>query len=359
MSFRIAKSLSEAGDTSRPMRLRALGACIVAFLLIVMGALTASARDIVDATGRTVTVPDAPMRVFAAGPPASVLLYALKPEAMIGWVRAPRERDLPYLLETTRALPELGRLTGKGDTLNLEVLLSAKPDLIVDFGTVNDTYLTLATKVQEQTGVPYVLIDGSFANTPTAIRQLADILGVPERGETLASYAEETFAMVDRVLATVPTEARPTVYLARGPEGLESAVKGSINAEIIERAGGINVVEGSESGLVTTSPEQILAWSPTTIVTIDRDFAEGVVALPGWAEVPAVKEGRVFLAPAAPFGFIDSPPSVNRLIGLHWLMHGFYPEAAEGDLKAETARFYELFYHVTLDDAAVTTLLGK
>jgi iron complex transport system substrate-binding protein len=38
-------------------------------------------------------------------------------------------------------------------------------------------------------------------------------------------------------------------------------------------------------------------------------------------------------------------------------MHSFYPEVAEGDLGAEVARFYKLFYHVTLDDAAVAGLL--
>ncbi len=356
MTPRQARCLSETGDFRR--RPRALMAVLAACALLVL-AFAAQARDVVDATGRTVTLPDAPERVFASGPPAAVLLYALKPEAMIGWVTAPRAADLPYLLDEVEALPELGRLTGRGDTLNLEVLLAARPDLIVDFGTVNDTYLSLAAKVQEQTGVPYVLIDGSFANTPAAIRLMAEILGVPERGETLAAYAEETLAMVDRVLAAVPEDQRPRVYLARGPEGLESAARGSINAEIIERAGGVNVTEGPRSGLVTTSPEQVLVWAPDTIVTISRPFAEGVAGLPGWADVPAVAQGRVMLAPGSPFGFIDSPPSVNRLVGLHWLMHGFYPEAAEGDLKAEVARFYDLFYHVQLDEAQVTELLGQ
>lgn len=340
-------------------RMRAAVPALFATLLLLASAPLAQARDVVDATGRTVTVPDAPARVFAAGPPASVLLYALKPEAMIGWVRAPREGDLPYLLPETRALPELGRLTGKGDTLNLEVLLQAEPDLIVDFGTVSDTYLSLAEKVQAQTGVPYVLIDGSFANTPTAIRQMAEILGEPERGEILAAYAEETLSMVDRVLAKVPEESRPRVYLARGAEGLESAARGAINAEILERAGGVNVVEGAEKGLVTVSPEQVLSWAPTVIVTIDRDFARAAPTLAGFAGTPAVQDGRIILAPGNPYGFIDAPPSVNRLIGLHFLMHRFYPDAAEGDLAVEVARFYDLFYHVTLDEAAMGKLLAE
>lgn len=341
-------------------RLRGLGAPFLLILVLLLGlAQAARAREIVDATGRTVTVPDAPARVFAAGPPAAVLLYALAPDRMLGWVRAPRDEDKPFLLPSTHDLPELGRLTGQGGTVNLEVLLAAEPDLIVDFGTVNDTYIDLANRVQDQTGVPMILIDGSFANTPAAIRQLAEVLGVPERGEQLAAWAEAQLARVDTVLAGVPEEARPKVYLARGPEGLETPARGSINAEIVERVGGVNVAVGETRGLITPSLEQVIAWAPDTILTIDRSFAEAVRGNPDWLAVPAVAQGRVFLAPSAPFGWIDAPPSVNRLIGLAWLLHTFYPDKVEGDLRAEVRDFYRLFWQVEPDEAQLDRLLGR
>ncbi|MBN2629451.1 MAG: iron ABC transporter substrate-binding protein [Rhodobacteraceae bacterium] len=344
----------------RPVTLREL---IVSALLAIVMALAfvqeARAREIVDATGRTVTIPDTPTRVFAAGPPASVLLYALAPETMVGWVRAPRESDMPFLLPSTHDLPELGRLTGQGGTVNLEVLLAAKPDLIVDFGTVNPTYIDLANRVTEQTGIPYILIDGSFANTPAAIRAMAEVLGVPERGEALASYAEQALARVDAVLAEVPEEDRPHVYLARSPEGLEAPARGSINAEIVERVGAVNVVEAETQGLVTTSLEQIIGWAPDTIITIDQGFAAQVGSESDWQSVPAVANGRVFLAPASPFGWIDAPPSVNRLIGLTWLLHRLYPDHVEGDLRAEVREFHRLFWQVEPDAAALDRLLGN
>src|ERR1700754_3001295 len=217
-----------------------VGLCIASIL----SAAPALARTVTDSAGRQVDVPDTISRVFAAGPPASVLLYVLAPQKMIGWVRPPREAEKPFLLASTRELPELGRLTGRGDTLNLERLLAAKPDIIIDFGTINDTYRSLADRVQGQTGIPYLLIDGRFQNTPTALRLLADVLGVRDRGEQLAHAAEQTFARVDKSIADIPADKRPRVYLARGPEGLETGSRGSINTEIIERVGGINVVEG-------------------------------------------------------------------------------------------------------------------
>lgn len=66
-------------------RLRGLAAPLALIVVLLLGlAQAALAREIVDTTGRTVTVPDAPARVFAARPPAAVPLWALKPEAIVG-----------------------------------------------------------------------------------------------------------------------------------------------------------------------------------------------------------------------------------------------------------------------------------
>lgn len=333
---------------------------LLALALLATGAGAAAARSVTDSAGRTVEIPEHVARVFAAGPPASTLLYALAPQDMIGWNRSPRPAELPFLRPEVRALPELGRLTGRGDTLNLEALIAARPDLIVDYGSVNDTYRSLADRVQAQTGIPYILIDGRFADAPAALRLLGGILGLPERGEALAAAAEATFAEVDRILAAVPKAERPRVYLARGSEGLETGSRGSINTEIIERAGAVNVVEGlrEKGGLVHVSPEQVIAWAPDTVITLDPAFRDGAKTLPAWAPVPAVAKGRVFLAPGLPFGFIDAPPSINRLVGLVWLTHTLYPAEARGDLKAQVKDFFHLFYGVDPSDAALDGLLA-
>jgi iron complex transport system substrate-binding protein len=333
---------------------------VLAFVLAFLLVAPAMARSVTDSAGRTVEVPDKINRVLAAGPPASTLLYVLAPQDMIGWVRKPSEADKAFLIPSVRDLPETGRLTGRGDTLSLERVLGDKPDLIIDVGTISDTYKSLADRVQTQTGIPYLLIDGRFANSAAALRLLGDVLGVSERAATLATAADAIFADVDHVLAEVPSAKRPRVYLARGPEGLETGSRGSINTEIIERVGAINVVEGlrEKGGLVTASPEQIVTWAPDAIVTLDKRFARVVADKPEWQSVPAVVQHRIFFAPNTPFGFIDAPPSLNRLIGLTWLSHTLYPEQAPGDLKAQVRSFYHLFYQVDLADADIDKLLG-
>jgi iron complex transport system substrate-binding protein len=320
----------------------------------------AKGRTIVDSGKRTVTLPDKISRVFVAGPPASVLVYVLAPEMLAGWMRPPSPAEKEFLIPAVRDLPETGRLTGRGDTLNLERLVAAKPDLVIDFGSVTETYISLANRVQEQTGIPYVLIDGTFAATPASLRLAGDIFGRKARGAELADYTEETFAAVDGVLRRVPADQRPKVYLARGPEGLETGGRGSINTEIIERVGAVNVAEGlgGRGNTGNASLEQIIAWQPDTIITLDRTFYQNVKTKPGWDQVKAVTLGKVFLAPNLPWGWIDAPPSLNRLIGLRWLLATFYPAEAGIDLRAATRAFYDLFYGVKLDDAQLARLLG-
>ena len=108
---------------------------------------------------------------------------------------------------------------------------------------MRDTYVSLAERVQAQTGIPYILIDGRFENTAAAVRLLGAVLGVEDRAEQIAGYVESTLAEIDAMLAEVPQDQRPRVYLARGPDGLETGLQGSINTEIIERVGAINVAQ--------------------------------------------------------------------------------------------------------------------
>jgi iron complex transport system substrate-binding protein len=331
----------------------------LALLFLLVAAAGAQARSVTDSAGRTVEVPDRIEKVFAAGPPASILLYMLAPEKMTGWPNPPTAEERPFIAAPYRDLPALGRLTGRGGTANLEVVLKVKPDLILDFGSVRDTYTSLADNVQEQTRIPYVLIDGRLAATPAALRLLGGILGIREHGEQLAKFVEETFADIDRVLKAVPPERRPRVYLARGPDGLETGVVGSINTEIIERAGGRNVAEAAgQSGLVRSSMEQVLVADPEIILTWDRNFFDKVYKDPLWAGIRAVREKRVYLAPTAPFGWIDRPPSLNRIIGLKWVGGLFYPDQLGEDLRETTRTFYRLFYHVNPSDAELDTLIA-
>lgn len=316
-------------------------------------------RLFVDAAGRSVKLPDHIERVLSAGPPASVLLYVLAPQKMTGWVRAPSDHEKQFLAEPYRDLPETGRLTGKGNTANIEMVLAMKPDIIIDVGSVDSTYASLADRVQEQTGIPYVLIDGAFARTPQTLREVADLLGVEARGEELASYAEKTMAWQKELVASIPEQQRPRVYYGRGPDGLETGAAGSINMEILGAVGATNVAAlAGSGGLSNVSIEQVLSWNPDVIITLKPDFQKSVIHDPLWAGVKAVKEKRVYRAPTLPFGWFDTPPGVNRLMAVTWLTGVLYPGLTDIDLRQKTSEFYQLFYGVDLSAGQLDELLS-
>jgi iron complex transport system substrate-binding protein len=83
----------------------------------------AATRRVTDSAGRSMGIPRRVTRVLASGPPASILLYTLAPEKMVGWVRTPRPAEKGFLADAVRQLPEYGRLTGRGNTANLENVL--------------------------------------------------------------------------------------------------------------------------------------------------------------------------------------------------------------------------------------------
>jgi iron complex transport system substrate-binding protein len=334
---------------------------VLAGIALVIGgaAAPAWARPFTDAAGRVVEVPERPLRILAAGPPASVLLYTLAPDRMLGWIRSPTAEERPFLAPGVRDLPATRHLTGRGGTANVEAVLALKPDLIVDVGSTAPTYASLADRVQAQTGIPYVLLDGHFSRTAESYRQLGALIGAQAAAADLAASAEAIVADVARVVATVPEARRPRVYYARGPKGLETGLSGSINLELLEVVGARNVAAAAgPGGLAAVSPEQVLAWNPDVILTQDAGFRAGIAADPLWSGLEAVRAGRVYQAPALPFGWFDAPPGANRLIGIRWLAHVLYPDLFPQALDDATRDFYRRFYHVELDARQVETLLS-
>ncbi len=318
---------------------------------------SASAQTVKDAAGRSVPVPGKVSRVFPAGPPAAILLYTLAPEMLIGWPRANRPEECAYMLPEICTRPEVGRITGRGNTANLETVLALKPDLILDVGSTSATFVSLADRVQQQTSIPYALLDGRFVGIAATYRALGALVGRSEDAEKLARYTEDTLKTIAGRIEPIAATERPKVYYARGPRGLSTGLGGSINVETIELMAR-NVAGETQGGLANVSIEQILVWNPDVIVTIDQEFAASVRNDPSWAPVKAVRDNRIHLSPKMPFGWVDFPPSVNRLMGIWWLAKILYPERFPEDLRALTREFYSTFYHVAPTSAQIDHVLA-
>jgi hypothetical protein len=190
------------------------------------------------------------------------------------------------------------------------------------------------------------------------LRGIGAVLGVAERARHLGRYAEDTInVMRGRLLIQGPA-TRPHVYYGRRSDGLETALPGSAEGETIDQAGAINVAGALGRGhLVAIAPAQLYDWDPEIIIAERRSFYDALRRGRTWRGLAAVRQKRVYLAPAYPFGWIDDPPGVNRLIGLHWLSALFYPDENQEDLRAATCEFYDLFYGIKLTNAQIEAMV--
>lgn len=266
---------------------------------------------VVDATGRSVAVPEQISRVLPAGPPAAILLAAVAPDLMLGWPSSLPDNARSLLAPEVAKLPQVPRLTGRDDTADKIVAL--KPDLILDYGTVSPRYADLAKATQQRTGIPTLLLDGSLTEIAKVLRLLGNILHRDERAEPLARFSEALLALPQRPATSL------RVVCARGPDGLTVVAPGSDLAETFARAGWQIVAPEGKGPSRQATMADIRALDPDVIVFTDPAMRTALAESEPWRSLPAVREGRAVAAPSAPFGWFDEPPSINRLLGLAWL----------------------------------------
>jgi iron complex transport system substrate-binding protein len=186
------------------------------------------------------------------------------------------------------------------------------PDLILDYGSVSPRYTDLAQATQQRTGIPTLLLDGSLAKIPEVVRLLGQILHRPERAEMVARFAEA-------LLALPLPDAHPTVLYARGPDGLTVAAPGTDVTAVFTRLGWRTLAPDAPGTFRTASIDAIRALDPDMLVFADPAMAETLKQSPAWQSVRAVRQGHAFVSPSYPFGWVEEPPSINRLIGVAWL----------------------------------------
>ncbi|MCR3695754.1 MULTISPECIES: ABC transporter substrate-binding protein [Citrobacter] len=313
-------------------------------------------------TPLTVAIGDSPkpektQRVVSAGAPADMLLLAVAPEKVVGFSSFDfsRQTAIPFH-DDIRTLPKLGRLAGRSSTLSLEALLALKPDLVIDCGNADETWLSQARQVSAQTHIPWLLINGELRHTPEQLRAAGEALGVVSRTAMQAALARR---FIDDAMAFSHTPAANLrFYAARGARGLETGLQGSLHTEAAELLGLHNVAHiPGRQGLTQVSMENLLSWQPDIILVQDAVTAQFLREDPVWQGVKAVADRRILFLSGLPFGWLDAPPGINRLLGLRRL-HAWLDPQVNASFKADMQRYSELFWHTTLSDAQYQRLVA-
>ena len=312
------------------------------------GTQTGTTRVFTDSCGREVTVPADIRRIAVSGPLAQMVVFAIAPDRMVGVANAWDESAKNYFDAKYLELPLLGQLYGGKGELNLETLLAAAPDVVIDVGEPKDSMAEDLDALQEQTGIPFVHIDAYLASMDDTYAMLGDLLAMPNEAQGLADYCRYAY---DKVKAIADSVEKVDLLYVTGEEGLNVIAKGSYHAEVIDMlCNNLAVVdEPSSKGTGNeVDMEQILNWNPAVVIFAPGSIYSTVADNENWQTIQAIRDGRYYEVPMGPYNWMGFPPSVQRILGMQWMAKVLYPDAADYDMYETTQTYFQLFYHCDL-----------
>ena len=312
------------------------------------GTQTETTRVFTDSCGREVTVPADIQKVAVSGPLAQMVVFAIAPDKMVGVANAWDESAKAYFDAKYLELPLLGQLYGGKGELNLETLLAAEPDVVIDVGEPKDSMAEDLDALQEQTGIPFVHIDAYLASMDDTYAMLGDLLAMPNEAQGLADYCRYAY---NKVKAIADSVEKVDLLYVTGEEGLNVIARGSYHAEVIDMlCNNLAVVdEPSSKGTGNeVDMEQILNWNPDAVIFAPGSIYSTVADNENWQTIPAIRDGRYYEVPMGPYNWMGFPPSVQRILGMQWMAKVLYPDAADYDMYETTQTYFQLFYHCDL-----------
>jgi|LFRM01.1.fsa_nt_gb iron complex transport system substrate-binding protein len=310
-------------------------------------------RTFTDSVGREIVLPANLTRIAPSGTLAQIILFTACPDLLCGIAVPFTDSQLKLVDPKFKELPVMGKFYGKGPDFNLETVLLAQTEVIVDFGEAKDSTKDDMDGVMNQINVPTVFIEATFEGMPETYRQIGLLIGDTSRTDELAKHCEETLALSEAAKTAIPEDEQVRVYWAMGDFGLNTNAVGSFHSEALDYVPVINVaeVEAANKGSGSeVSMEQIIQWNPDYILIDTLKLAQEMKKDPAWSALPAMNARNIIIVPEQPYGFLANPPSVNRYLGVRWLGATFYPEIYTRSVKDEVLDFLKLFYDAEPSD---------
>jgi iron complex transport system substrate-binding protein len=312
-----------------------------------------------DSVGRVVTVPAKIEKIAPSGPLAQIVLFSLAPDKFVGLATKWSADAEQYIDSKYYNMPVLGQLYG-GANLNLEELAAAGPQIIIDVGEPKQTIKEDMDGITAQLGIPAVHITATTESMGEAYRTLGKLLGLQERAERLAKYCDETYARTLKIMEQVGEQGKVKLAYCMGDQGLNAIARGSFHAEIIDLLCDNAVVVDNPSSKGTGNEvdmEQLLLWDPEVILFAPGSVYSTVGSDDQWSHLKAIQNNRYYEVPIGPYNWMGFPPSVNRYLGMQWMLYLLYPDKAGFELRDEVKEHYKLFYHQDLTDAQYDQLV--
>ena len=227
-----------------------------------------------------------PQRIVCLTEETTEWLYLLGEEARIVGISG-------YTVRPRRARQAHPRISAFLDG-KIDKIVDLQPDLVIGF---SDMQAALADKLIRAGLNVFITNQRSVAEIHATLRLVAGLVGAQGKAEAWIAANQQRHAEVARMAAAWPR--RPRVYFEEWDEPMISAIRWV--SELITVAGGDDVfpelaLQGLGRNRVIANKLEPARRAPDLIVGswCGKKFRpEHVAARAGWAEVPAVRHGRL------------------------------------------------------------------
>jgi len=211
---------------------------------------------------------------------------------------------------------------GDFQALNMEKITAADPDMII--GLVGWAEADIQ-KLTDLGVIIYIVDANTIDEVYTEIENMGKITGLQSGAEMLVEKLRTDIGSIGKKVSELSENDKPKVFYEVWNDPLMSAGKNTFINELIEAAGGRNIVaEDGLEGWPEYSLEKLIQNNPDIIiapVSLAPD-ADTIISDPSLAGVNAVINKKVYIIPDNPI----SRPSQNIIKGLEMLARSIHPE---------------------------------
>ena len=233
-----------------------------------------TAMTVVDDRGRSVHLARTPQRIVSLLPSLTETVCAL--DACERLVGVDRYSNWPA---TVRLLP----VVGGGLDPNIEAIVALRPDVVL-MATSSRSSARL-----EALGITVVALEPkTHADVQRVLGTVGQVLGVQD--------AQRVWRLIDAgvqaAAQSVPAAARGTRVYFEASSGPFAAGQASFIGETLTRLGVRNIIGAALGPFPKINPEFVVRADPDLIMVSARS-AEGLAARPGWAQMRALRTGKL------------------------------------------------------------------
>ena len=271
---------------------------------------------VTDDLGREVNLPAAATRIVSLAPSNTEILFAVGAgDKVVGVTTYCNYPEAATTKET------IGGFSPK--TISVEKIVALQPDVVFSAGGLQMPVI----EALEKLNIPVVAldpatIDGIYGD----IELVGKITGNEDGAAAVVDDMKTRIAAVTEKVSQVPESDRPTVFWETWDDPLMTAGPTSFIGQMIETAGGVNIFADVEDQYPTVSAEEVIARNPQVIMGSDSHgdklTVEAISARPGWANIAAVQNGRIYLVQ----GDIASRAGPRVADAIEFMAAALYPD---------------------------------